>query len=108
MGPKLISITISQKVMDGFTQNMVDSLGVPLGRIQVLEEGNVFESLILRLDRCCFLDILRVYTHLLQTFWNTLRLPSVELAFQEQKTSCFRATAAPHDLVYHGWVRRRV
>ena len=37
---------------------------------QVLEEGDKFESSILRLDRCCFLSLLRVDTHLLQAFWN--------------------------------------
>ena len=43
---------------------------------QVLEEGDKFESLILRFDRCCFLSLLRVDTHLLLTLWNAPRLPS--------------------------------
>ena len=33
MVPKTICSTISQKVMDGFTENLVDRLGVLLGRI---------------------------------------------------------------------------
>jgi len=40
---------------------------------QDLEEGDKFESLILRFDRCCFLALLRVDTHLLQALWNELR-----------------------------------
>ena len=39
---------------------------------QVLEEVNMFESSLLMLDRCCFLVLLRVDTHLLRTFWNAL------------------------------------
>ena len=45
---------------------------------QVLEEGDQFESSILRLDKC-FLSFLRVDTHLLRAFWNALRLPLVRL-----------------------------
>ena len=67
---------------------------------QVLEEGDKFESSFLRLDRCCFLPLLSVDTHLLRTFWNALRFPSVGYAFQEEKASCFRATASPQDSVY--------
>ena len=43
---------------------------------QVLEEGDKFESSFLRLDRCCFLALLRVDTHLLRALWNDTRLPS--------------------------------
>ena len=70
---------------------------------QVLEEGDRFENSFLRLDRCCFLALLRVDTRLLWTFWKALRLPSVGFAFQEEKASSFTATASPHDSVYHGW-----
>ena len=41
---------------------------------QVLEEGDKFESSFLRLDRCCFLVLLIVDTHLLRALWNDLRL----------------------------------
>ena len=51
---------------------------------KVFEEGNKFESSILRLDRCCFLALLRVDIHLLWPLWNDLRLPSVGFAFQEE------------------------
>ena len=60
-------------------------------RHQVLKEGEKCENSFLRLDRC-FLALLRVDTHLLQNFLNALRLPSVRLAFQEEK-----------DSVYHKW-----
>ena len=36
---------------------------------QILEESDKFENSFLRLDRCCFLALLRVW----QTFWNALR-----------------------------------
>ena len=62
---------------------------------QVLEERDKFETSILRLDRCCFLALLRVDTHLLWTF-------SVGFAFKEDKASCNRATASSQDSVYHG------
>ena len=58
---------------------------------RVLEDGDKFESSFLRLDRC-FLALLRVDTHLLQAFWNVLRLPLVRFAFQEEMASCFRAS----------------
>ena len=54
---------------------------------QVLEEADKFENSILRLDRCWFLALLRVDTHLLWDFWNAPRLPSVGFDFQEEKAS---------------------
>ena len=63
---------------------------------QDLEEGDRFEISDLRLQRCCFLVLLRVDTHLFQALWKELRLPSVGLAFHEVKASCFRTTASPH------------
>ena len=36
-------------------------------------------------------------------FWNALRLPSIRLAFQEEKGSCFRATTSTQRSVWHGW-----
>ena len=62
-------------------------------RHQVLEEADKFESSFLRLDRCCFLALLRVDTHL-WALWNDLRLPLVRFAFQEENASCFKATAS--------------
>ena len=69
---------------------------------RALEEGDKFESSILRLDRCC-LALLKVDIHLLWALWNDLRFPSAGFAFQEEKASCFRATASPQDSVSHGW-----
>ena len=69
---------------------------------QDFEEGDRFESSHLRLERCCFLDLLRIDTHLLQALWKKLRLPSGGLAFHEVKASCFRTTASPQTSVYHG------
>ena len=43
---------------------------------QDLEEGDRFENSDLRLERCCFLALLRVDTHLFQALWKELRLPS--------------------------------
>ena len=65
---------------------------------QVLEEGDKFESSFLRLDRCCFLALLKVDTHL-WPLWNNLRLPSVRFIFQEENASRFKATASPKDSV---------
>ena len=56
----------------------------------VLEEEDKFESSFLRLDRCCFVALLRVDTHLLWALLNDLRLPLVSFAFQEENTSCFK------------------
>ena len=67
-----------------------------------LEEGGQFESSFLRLDRCCFLALLREDTHLLRTFWNSLRLPSVGLVLQQEKASYSTASASPQDSMYHG------
>ena len=67
-----------------------------------LTRGTKFESSCLRLDRWVFFALLGVDTHLLWAFWNALRLPSVGFAFQEEKTSRFKATASPQDLVYPG------
>ena len=64
---------------------------------QGLEEGDMFESSFLRLDRCCFLVLLRVDTHLLRTLWNDLKLPSIRFAFQEENASSFKTTASPQD-----------
>ena len=57
---------------------------------QLLEEGDQFEISFLRLDRCYFLALLRVDTHLLQALWNDLRLSSVGFAFQKQNARCFK------------------
>ncbi len=43
---------------------------------QDLVEGDRFESSDLRLERCCFLALLRVDTHLFRALWKELRLPS--------------------------------
>ena len=70
----------------------------------VLEERNKFQSSFLRLDRCCFLALLRVDTHLLRVLWNDLRLPSVRFevaSFQEENATCFKATAKPQDSENH-------
>ena len=67
---------------------------------QVLEEGDKFESSFLWLDRCCFLALQGVDTHLLQPFWNALKFPPVRLAFQLEKESFFRANASQQD---PGW-----
>ena len=61
-------------------------------RHQDLEEGDRFESSDLRLEKCCFLALLRVDTHLFRALWKELRLPSVGFAFHEAKASCFRTT----------------
>ena len=67
-----------------------------------LEEGDRFESLDLRLERCCFLALLRVNTYLFRALWKELRWPSVGFAFHETKASCFRTTAYPQASVSHG------
>ena len=41
---------------------------------QDLEEGERFESSDLRLERCCFLALLRVDTYLFRALWKELRL----------------------------------
>ena len=51
---------------------------------EVSEEGDKFESSFLTLDRCCFLTLLRVDTHLLQALWNDLRLCLLGFGFQEE------------------------
>ena len=56
---------------------------------QVFEKEDKFESLFLRLDRCCFLDLLRADTYLLRALWNDLRLSSVGFGFQEESASWF-------------------
>ena len=71
-----------------------------LTRHQDLEEGSRFESSDLRLERCCFLALLREDTHSFRALWKELRLPSVGFAFREAKASCFRTTASPQDSVY--------
>ena len=71
---------------------------------QVLEEGAKFESSFLRLDRCCFLALLKVDTHLLRTFWNALRFPSVVLAFQEEKAS---SEQLPHHRIQYTMGRKK-
>ena len=58
------------------------------------EKGDKFVSSIMRLDRCCFLALLRVETELLLALWNDLRSTSVGFAIQEEKASCFRVTAS--------------
>ena len=72
-------------------------------RHQDFEEGETFESSDLRLERCCFLALLRVDTHLFRVLWKELRLPSVGFAFYEAKASCFRTTASLQASVNHGW-----
>ena len=67
---------------------------------QDVEEGDKFESPFLKLDRCCFLALMRVDTHLLWALWNELRLPLVGFAFQEENATCFKAAASPQDLEY--------
>ena len=63
---------------------------------QDLENGDRFESSDLRLERCCFLALLRVDTHLCkEALWKELRFPSVGFAFHEAKASYFRTTASP-------------
>ena len=52
---------------------------------QDFEEGETFESSDLRLERCCFLALLRVDTHLFRALWKELRLPSVGFAFLRQR-----------------------
>ena len=69
---------------------------------QDLKEGERFESSDLRLERCCFLALLRLDTHLFQSLWKKLRLPSVGFAFHEEKASCFRTTASTQASVNHG------
>ena len=64
--------------------------------LQVLEEGDKFESSLLRLNRCCFLALLRVETHLLQALWNDLSLPLVGLAFQKENAEVV-LRQLPHD-----------
>ena len=62
---------------------------------QDLEDGERFESSDFSLERCCFLALLKVDTHLFQALCQELRLPSVGFAFHEAKASCFRTTASP-------------
>ena len=69
---------------------------------QDLEEGDRLESSDLRLERCCFLALLRVDTHLFRALLKELRLPSVGFAFHEVKASCFRTTASPQASVNQG------
>ena len=66
------------------------------------EEGERFESSDLRLERWCFLALLRVDTHLFQALGKELRLPSVGFGFHEAKASCFRTTASPQASVNQG------
>ena len=70
---------------------------------QDFEEGERFESSDLNLERCCFLALLRVDTHLFRALWKELRLPKVGVAFHEAKASCFRTTASPQASVNQGW-----
>ena len=67
------------------------------------EEGERLESSNLSLEKCRFLALLRVDTHLFRALWKELRLPSVGFAFHETKASCFRTTASPQVSVKHGW-----
>ena len=69
---------------------------------QDFEEGERIESSDLSLERCCFLALLRVDTHLFLALCKELRFPSVEFAFHEAKASCFRTTASPQASVNHG------
>ena len=74
-----------------------------IGCHQDLEDEERFESLDLSFERCCFLALLRVDTHLFQALWKELRLPSVGFAFLEAKASCFRTTASPQASVNQEW-----
>ena len=49
----------------------------PIRHHQDLEKGERFESSDLSLERCCFLALLRVDTHLLEALWKEVRFPSV-------------------------------
>ena len=69
---------------------------------QDLEEGDSLRVQ-MKLERWCFLALLRVDTHLFRALWKELRLPTVVFAFQEAMASCFRTTVLPHASVYHGW-----
>ena len=69
---------------------------------QDLEEGERLESSDLSIERCCFLPLLRLDTHLFRALWKELRLPSVGFAFHEAKGSCFRTTASPQASVNQG------
>ena len=69
---------------------------------QNLEEGDRFKSSDMRLERCCFLTLLKVDTHLCRALWKELRLPSVGFAFHMVKASHFRTTASPQASVYIG------
>ena len=71
-------------------------------------EGDKFESSLLRLDRCCFLVNFKAGTHLLWTFQNVLRLPSIGLAFEEEKASYFRAIPSPQVSEYLGQEKGRI
>ena len=59
---------------------------------QVFEDK--FESSFLRLDRCWFLALLKVDTHLLQALFNDLRLSFVGFAFQGENASSLKATTS--------------
>ena len=73
------------------------------GRRQDLEEGDRFESSDLRLERCCFLALLRVDTLVSRFVEGTeLILPSVGFVFHEAKASWFRPTPSPQASLYHG------
>ena len=71
-------------------------------RHQDFEEGERFENSDLRLERCCFLALLRVETHLFRALWKEQRLPSFGFAFHEAKASFFRTTASPQASVNQG------
>ena len=58
-------------------------------------ERDRFESSDLRLERCCFLALLRGDTHLFRALWKEPRLPSVGFAFHEVKAS-FCSGQHPH------------
>ena len=76
---------VSFEVRDGMEEEL--TLETDLTRHHhVLKEGDKFERSFLRLDRC-FLALLRVNTHLVRAFRNDLKLPSVEVALQEENAS---------------------
>ena len=56
---------------------------------QDFEERERFESSELRLERCCFLALLRGDTHLFRALWKELRFPSDGFAFHEAKAFLF-------------------
>ena len=98
---RVVSAVLSFEVREGMEGEHTPETDL-IRRHQDLEEGERFESSDLRLERCCFLALLRGDTHLFRALWKDLRLPSVGFAFHEVKASCFRTTASPQASVNQG------